>query len=108
MILYSEYTTMKSVMRATDLIAALETERERRGLNHHAFSTLLGIHDSYWHRLRTGERAFNLNTLTLVMQNLPGVTPEVTDYIVQQGQNHPDNTSSTTHPKNPNKNSQQK
>jgi len=78
---------MKPVMRATDLITALETERERRGLDHRAFSTLLGIHESYWHRLRTGERAFNLNTLTLVMQNLPGITPEVTAFIVGQGDN---------------------
>ena len=66
-------------------------------MNHQAFSTLLGIHDSYWHRLRTGERAFNLNTLTLIMQNLPGITPAVTDFIVQQGQNSSDNTSPMKH-----------
>jgi len=88
---------MKPLMRATDLIAALEAERERRGLDHRAFSTLLGIHESYWHRLRTGERAFNLHTLTLIMQNLPDITPAVTEFIVQQGQNNSDNTSPATH-----------
>ena len=56
-------------------------------MNHRAFGTLLGIHESYWHRLRTGERAFNLNTLTLIMQNLPGITPAVTEFIVSQGNN---------------------
>ena len=68
-----------------DLINALERERRRRQLNHRAFSTLLGIHESYWHRIRTGERSLNLNTLQIFMQKLPEVTPEVTIYIMRQG-----------------------
>lgn len=68
-----------------ELINVLEAERIRRKLNHHAFSTLLGIHESYWHRIRTGERPLNLNLLTIFMQKLPEVTPEVTIYIMRQG-----------------------
>jgi len=68
-----------------DLIATLEAERIRHKLDHRAFSTLLGIHESYWHRLRTGERAFTLNVLTLLMHKLPRVTPAVTIFIMRQG-----------------------
>ena len=37
------------------------------------------------------------------MQNLPDITPAVTEFIVQQGQNNSDNTSPMTHPANPEK-----
>jgi hypothetical protein len=74
---------MKGTM--TELVQAMEEERVRRGLDHRGFSTLLGIHESYWHRLRTGERPFNLNVLTLLMQKLPDITPAVTEYIMRQG-----------------------
>lgn len=68
-----------------ELINVLEGERIRRRLNHHGFSTLLGISDTYWHRIRHGERTLNLNMLTLFMQKLPEITPEVTIYIMRQG-----------------------
>ena len=74
---------MKSETR--QLINVLEGERKRRQLTHKAFSDLLGIHESYWHRIRTGKRSVNLNILTLFMQKLPEITPEVTIYIVRQG-----------------------
>ncbi len=70
---------------ARQLINVLEGERIRRQLDHRAFSTLLGIHESYWHRIRTGERPLNLNILTILMQKLPDVTPEVIVYIMRQG-----------------------
>ena len=57
----------------------------RRGLDHKGFSTLLGIHDSYWHRIRTGERSPTLTILTLIMQKFPELAPEVTKYIMRQG-----------------------
>ena len=80
---------MKQAVTGADLIKALEAERIRRGLRHRAFSTLLGIHDSYWHRIRTGERAFNFHTLQLVKQNLPILSPEVDSYLSYiTGDNH--------------------
>jgi len=68
-----------------ELIKVIDNERIRRNLDHRAFSALLGIHESYWHRLRTGERAFTLNVLTILMHKLPRVTPAVTTYILRQG-----------------------
>lgn len=73
---------------ADELIKAIEAERIRRRLDHRAFSALLGIHESYWHRIRTGERPLNLNTLQIFMQKLPEVTPEVTIYFMRQGNDH--------------------
>jgi len=69
----------------TDLINAIEVVRIRRGLDHRDLSTLLGIHESSWHKFRTGERPLNLNFLTLLMQKLPEVTTQVTIYIMSQG-----------------------
>lgn len=69
----------------SQLIKAVEEERTRRGMDHRTFSTLLGIHESYWHRLRTGERTINLKVLTILRQKLPEVTPEVTIFIMRQG-----------------------
>lgn len=70
------------------LIKAVEGQRTKRQLDHRAFSALLGIHESYWHRIRTGERPLNLNTLQIFMQKLPEVTPEVTNFVVSQGNNN--------------------
>lgn len=76
---------MIQATRVDNLITALEAERTRRDLDHRGFSTLLGIHESYWHRIRTGERAPNLNILTLVIQKFPDLAPAVTEYIMRQG-----------------------
>lgn len=72
---------------ASQLIKAVEEQRTKRRLDHRAFSALLGIHESYWHRIRTGERSPNLNILTIFMQKLPEVTTGVTIYIMQQSNN---------------------
>lgn len=69
----------------SDLIKAVEEERIKRKLDHKAFSVLLGIDESYWHRIRTGERPLNLNILQIFMQKLPDITPEVTNFVVSQG-----------------------
>lgn len=68
-----------------DLMKAIEKERKGLRMNHRTFSDFLGIDPSYWHRIRTGERPLNLSILTLFMQKLPGVTPEITIYIMRQG-----------------------
>lgn len=74
-------------MEATtkNLIEALDEERIKRNLSHRQFSFMLGIDPGYWHRIRTGERPLNLNTLQIFMHKLPEVTPEVTNFVVSQG-----------------------
>lgn len=37
------------------------------------------------HRIRNGERSLTLNILTIFMQKLPEVIPEVTYYIMRRG-----------------------
>jgi hypothetical protein len=68
-------------IETADLIAALEAERVRRDLDHRGFSTLLGIHESLWHRMRTGEREPTLDTLTKILQKLPQVELYVIAYM---------------------------
>jgi len=70
------------------LIQALEKERTQRNLDHRAFSTLLGIHESYWHRIRTEERQLTPNLAVMFMQKLPELGPAVTDFVVSQGNNN--------------------
>ena len=72
-------------LKTKKLIRVIEKERKRRRLSQVAFSRLLGISESYYSMLKTGDRKPNLNILTLLMQNLPEVTPEVTIYIMRQG-----------------------
>jgi len=72
-------------IRTINLIAALEEERVRRGLNHKGFSTLLRISESYWCMLRKGARRLTPNLAVLFMQKLPSITTEVQDFIMQQG-----------------------
>lgn len=72
-------------IETTNLITAVEEERIRRQLSQAAFSKLLGISESYYSMLKSGSRKPNLNILTLFMQKLPEVTPEVTIYIMRQG-----------------------
>ncbi|MBV6343205.1 hypothetical protein [Candidatus Magnetobacterium casense] len=67
-----------------DLIAALEAERVRRELDHRGFSTLLGIHESAWCRIRTGQRAPTLDTLTIILKKLPELKPVVCSYMTQR------------------------
>lgn len=80
----------------SSLIESLDRERQRRQLSHRQFSFLLGIDPAYWHRVRTGERPITLNLLTIFMQKLPSVTPEVTHYFMRQGNNPGDDENQTT------------
>jgi hypothetical protein len=71
-------------IETADLIAALEGERVRRDLDHRGFSTLLGIHESNWHRLRTGERLPTLDTLTIILKKLPELRAVVCSYMSER------------------------
>ena len=72
-----------------EFIDLIDQERQRRALNHKQFSALLRIDPAYWHRLRTGDRAFNLNTLQLVKQALPALSSNVDKYLSYiTGDNH--------------------
>jgi len=68
-----------------DLIAALEQERIRRGLDHKGFSTLLKISESYWSMIRKGSRTLTPNLAVSFMQKLPDITPEVQAFIMRHG-----------------------
>ena len=71
----------KPAMRLLDTING---ERLKLKMSHRAFSKFLGIDPAYWHRIRHGNRALTLKILTLFMQKLPQVTPEVTIFIMRQ------------------------
>jgi len=77
-------------MQGTDLrlMEAVERERQRLKMSQRAFSQFLGIDPAHWHRIRAGERPLTLYVLTAFMQKLPELTPEVTAFIVAQGDNN--------------------
>jgi len=64
-----------------NLIKAVEQERISRGLSHRELSQLLGIHESMWHRVRTGKTPPRAKFLTSVMRHLPGLALYVIDYL---------------------------
>ena len=68
-----------------NLIQAVENERERRGLDHRGLSDLLGIHESLWHRVRTGKSQPTRKFLMGVMANLPELALIVIDYMRANG-----------------------
>ena len=71
---------------AKSLIEVVDRERLKREMSNRYFSrNVLGISPSYWCRLKNGERAITLDILRIFMQNLPELTPEVTIYIMRQG-----------------------
>ena len=70
------------------LIGAIEGERLRRNMDQKTFCGLLGFTESHYSMLKTGKRRPTLDTLTILMQKLPSVTPAVTAFIVAQGDNH--------------------
>lgn len=75
-------------MEATtlSLIEAVDRERIKRRMSDRKFSIeVLGISPSYLCRLKNGERAITLEVLWIFMQKLPEITPEVTYYIMRQG-----------------------
>lgn len=66
--------------RPPDLINAMEAERIRRGLDHKAFSALLGITDSYWCMIRKGKRRISLDLLNAIYRKLPEVSIQADTY----------------------------
>ena len=46
---------------------------------------VLGISPSYYCLLKSGKRPLTLNLLTIFMQKLPQVTPQVTVFFMDQG-----------------------
>lgn len=83
---YPEVKELKMEIAATsldNLIKVLEEQRAKRQLDHRQFSAFLGISESYWSMIRTGERKPNLNVLSIMMQKLPEITPEAIMYILQ-------------------------
>lgn len=72
-------------IKTTNLIAALERERVKRGLDHRGFSTLLKISESYWCMLRKGDRRLTPNLAVLFMKKLPEISPEVQTFIMSHG-----------------------
>lgn len=60
--------------KTLDLITAMEGERSRRGMDHKAFSTLLGITDSYWCMIRKGKRRPSLELIKTIHEKLPEVS----------------------------------
>lgn len=70
-----------------DLLQVLEAERTKLMLNQGEFSNFLGISESYYSMLKTGDRRPTLNFLTLVMQKLPHLTPEVTIFMIRRRNN---------------------
>jgi len=67
------------------LINAIEAERAKLKLNQYEFSDFLGITESLYSMLKTGSRQPSLKVLSIFMQKLPEITPEVTIYIMRQG-----------------------
>jgi hypothetical protein len=69
----------------TNLIKAVERERIKRQMSDRKFSKVLGISPPYWCLLKAGKRPLKPNLAVLFMQKLPELTPEVQDFIMQQG-----------------------
>ena len=69
-----------------NLLQAIEREQAKRQMSARKFSKqVLGISHSYLSLLRAGKRHLTPNLAVLFMQKLPAVTPEVTYYIMRQG-----------------------
>jgi len=71
-----------------NLIEAVDKERTKRQMSDRKFSKqVLGISPSYWCLLKAGKRTPSLSLLTLLMHKLPETTPEVSNFVVSQGNN---------------------
>ena len=70
----------------TNLINMVDQERVKRELSDRQFSLrILGISPAYWCLLKAGKRPPTLTLLSLIMQKFPELAPEVTKYIMRQG-----------------------
>ena len=63
-------------------IAALEHWRTFLRLGHNAFARRLGISHSYWHQLRTGERAVSLHVAERVLAERPDLRHAFSEDLV--------------------------
>ena len=69
-----------------NLINALQQEQNGLQMSDRKFSMqVLGISPSYYCLLKSGKRPLTLNLLTIFMQKLPRLTPEVTVFVMRQG-----------------------
>jgi len=69
-----------------NLINAVRREQVELRMSDRKFSKqILGISPSYYCLLKSDKRPLTLNLLTIFMQKLPQVTPEVTIFIMRQG-----------------------
>ena len=68
-----------------DLIATIDRERIRLNMDQRAFSNFLGISESYYSMLKSGDRKPSLPLLSTLMQKLPQFTPEITVFIKRLG-----------------------
>jgi len=69
------------VLKTDDLLVAIEEERIRLKMDQRAFSSFLGISESYYSMLKSGDRKPSLQILSIFMQKLPRFTPEITVFI---------------------------
>ena len=69
-----------------NLINAVQQEQDGLRMSDRKFSMqVLGISPSYYCLLKSGKRPLTLNLLTIFMQKLPRVTPQVTVFFMDQG-----------------------
>ena len=68
------------------LINAVQQEQNTLQMSDRKFSMqVLGISPAYYCLLKSGKRPLTLNILTIFMQKLPRVTPQVTVFFMDQG-----------------------
>lgn len=60
--------------KTQNLINAMDADRIRRGMDHKAFSALLGITASYWCMVRKGKRRPSLTLIETIHRQLPEVS----------------------------------
>lgn len=69
-----------------NLLQAVDRERRKRKMSDREFSKqVLGISHSYLSLLRAGKRRLTPNLAVLFMQKLPEIAPEVTIFVMRQG-----------------------
>jgi len=74
---------------ANKLIQAIEKERTKRRMSDGEFSIkVLGISPSYLCLIKAGKRPIKPNLAVHFMRKLPELTPEVTAFILGQGNNN--------------------
>lgn len=87
-----------------NLIEAIDRERTKRKLSDRKFSNqVLGISHSYLSLIKAGKRPLTPNLAVLFMQKLPEITPEVTSFIMSQGddgENNPEILKTSSHQNN--------